>query len=162
MLEVVAYPMLPLHRQQQRGGRQRVVLTPESLWHRRRLIPRRISTPTAFDKPPRVGGLDSVCQEGVGPGATVGDGIAGLDARAGVGVERDGLIDGVGCGGKSSRGAVREDGNRENEKRKALDDLVGMVAFGSPPPTGECSDCSSACHGETAILGVGCWCFFFF
>lgn len=143
MLEVVAYPMLSPHRQQKRGGRQRVVLTAGSLWHRRRLLPKSI-TPIAFDTPPRVGGRDNCCQNYLDPCVSGGDNIDGSDASGRVGVEWDGLIDGVGSGGRNSRGAVRDE-DREGGKREALDDLVGMAAFGSLPATGDCSDRSGAC-----------------
>lgn len=123
LLEVTAYPMRSPRR---KCGCQRVVLTAESLWHRR--------GQTIFDKPP-AGGFEvwrnSALLAGRNLEARREEAYMPFDVRGSSnpgGINRDG-DGGVRHGGGSGSG----EGSSRSVVGEALDDLVKMVTFGPPP-----------------------------
>lgn len=141
LLEVIAYPMLS-DRRTQGGGRQRTVLTPESLWRRRRLagcLDRHDTSSTLF-----TGGLGrSRCQtqdrnheyDSAGDNGSVlaqdprGRAVPLVEGRARGDARRTSPDQGGDIGNSGSRcGDIGGE-----DAMKVLDDLVGMVTFGPLP-----------------------------
>lgn len=100
-LEVVAYPLLSSRRSL---GRQRIILTTESLWRRR---PHK-----TFEKPP----------------AGLGFWRVSYSPETGQGVPNEREDDAVGPVGNNGLNCISD------KMREALDDILSMVAFGPRSP----------------------------
>lgn len=160
VLEVTAYPALAVlcpsqgHRPTER---QRVILTAESLWQRRRSLHPEL---VLFDEPPtdlagwlrgRSASSDTV-RVGAEDGGEDGE-AAGAEGQEG---QRGGEILGD-FGTEVGEGGSREWGR--GGAHEALGDLVGMVAFGPPGVAdGDGGSGDNGCNGTCYVSMRSEWC----